>query len=103
MQLPHPLARLANCCWLPRHVAKARHFLRGELPFSYRVAYGARTSVDGYFFRHFALSKQINLNAVRSSSDDAAVVAAERKVLKLDISEPKKSHSFNLPAFWVVW
>jgi len=35
MKLPHPLAKqLAGCCWLARHVAKTRVFLRGELPFA---------------------------------------------------------------------
>jgi hypothetical protein len=73
MQLPHPLARLADCCWLPRHVAKARLHLRGALPFSYRIAYGARTGVDGYFFRHFDLTKKQLSAAISNSPDDAAV------------------------------
>lgn len=73
MPLPHPLARLADCCWLPRHLAKARLALRGELPFTYRIAYGARTGVDGYFFRHFGLSKKCILAVVRAAADDAAV------------------------------
>ena len=73
MQLPHPLARLADCCWLPRHVAKSRVYLRGELPFSYRIAFGSRIGVDGYFFRHFGLTKASVLAALRTRSDDAAI------------------------------
>lgn len=74
MQLPHPLARLADCCWLPRHIAKARLFLRGEMPFSYRIAFGARSGVDGFFFRHFGLNKTQVLAAIRARPDDTAVV-----------------------------
>ncbi len=73
MQLPHPLTRLANCCWLPRHVAKSRLYLRGELPFSYRIAFGSRVGVDGYFFRHFGLKKTTMLAAIRSQPEDAGV------------------------------
>ena len=73
MQLPHPLARLADCCWLPRHIAKTRIYLRGEMPLSYRVALGSRIGVDGYFFRHFGLNKAQMLAAIRARSDDAAM------------------------------
>lgn len=73
MQLPHPLARLADCCWFARHVAKTRILLRGELPFSYRLAFGKRTGVDGYFFRHFTLDKHTLLAAIRARPDDTAV------------------------------
>ncbi len=73
MQLPHPLARLAGCCWLARHVAKTRVFLSGELPFTYRLALGSRIGVDGYFFRHFGLNKNEILTAIRTRPDDAAV------------------------------
>jgi len=73
MQLPHPLAQLAGCCWLARHVAKTRVFLRGELPFAYRIAFGKRSGVDGYFFRHFGLHKAEVLAAIRTRPDNAAV------------------------------
>ena len=73
MQLPHSLARLAGCCWLPRHVAKSRIFLRSEMPLSYRIAFGSRVGVDGYFFRHFGLRRAQMLAAIRARSDDAAV------------------------------
>ncbi len=73
MQLPHPLARLAGCCWLARHVAKTRVFLRGDLTFAYRLALGSRVGVDGYFFRHFGLRKGQMLAAIRARPDDAAV------------------------------
>lgn len=74
MNLPHPLARLADCCWLPRHIAKTRIFLRREMPFSYRIAFGARSGVDGHFFRHFGLGKAQVLDAIRTRPDDAAAV-----------------------------
>ena len=72
MQLPHPLVRLAGCCWWQRHVTKTRVFLRGEMPFLYRIAFGARSGVDGYFFRHFDLGKNQVLAAIRARPDDAA-------------------------------
>ncbi len=43
------------------------------MPFSYRIAFGARTGVDGFFFRHFGLSKAQVLSAIRERSDDTAV------------------------------
>ena len=73
MQLPHPLAQLAGCCWLPRHVAKTRIYLRGAMPFTYRIALGNRIGVDGYFFRHFGLDKKQVLAAIRARPDDAAI------------------------------
>lgn len=73
MQLPHPLARLADCCWLPRHIAKSRFFLRGEMPFTYRIALGSRIGVDGYFFRYFGLKKKQILAAIRARPEDAGV------------------------------
>ncbi len=73
MQLPHPLAQLAGCCWLARHVAKTRVFLSGELPFTYQLAFGKRTGIDGYFFRHFGLNKTQMLTAIRARPDHAVV------------------------------
>lgn len=75
MQLPHPSARLAGCCWLPRFAAKTRVALRGGLPLSYRVAFGSRLGVDGYFFRHFQLSLPHAVAAVRRARDDDALAA----------------------------
>jgi hypothetical protein len=43
------------------------------MPFSYRIAFGARSGVDGYFFRHFGLNKAQMLAAIRERPDDAAV------------------------------
>jgi hypothetical protein len=75
MHLPHPSAQLAGCCWLPRLAAKTRAFLRGEIPPSYRVAFGSRIGVDGYFLRHFRLSLAQVVAAVRAAPDDAALAA----------------------------
>ena len=73
MQLPHPLTRLADCCWLPRHIAKTRVYLRGEMPFAYRIALGSRVGVDGYFFRHFKLSRAQIVAAVRGAPADEQI------------------------------
>lgn len=75
MQLPHPCAQLAGCCWLPRLAAKTRAFLRGEMPFSYRLAFGSRSGVDGYFLRHFQLEMRAVVSAVKHAESDAALAA----------------------------
>lgn len=73
MQLPHPLASLAGCCWLPRFAAKTRVHLRDGLPLSYRLALGSRIGVDGYFLRHFGLTLPQIITAVRRARDDEAL------------------------------
>ncbi len=73
MKLPHPEERLAGCVWLPRMAAKIRIFSAGDLPVSYRIAFGSRIGVDGYFLRHFHLSMAQVVATVRSASNDEAV------------------------------
>ncbi len=68
--LPHPLETLAGCCWLLRLAAKTRVYLQGEMPVTYRLAFGSRIGVDGYFFRHFQLSRPKIVAAVRAAPDD---------------------------------
>ena len=65
MRLPHPQSKLAGCCWLPRIAAKCRVFLRGEMPRNYRIAFGSRAGIDGYFLRHFHISLPQLLAAVK--------------------------------------
>ena len=71
--LRRPAERLADCCWLPRFIDKTRSLLQGRLSRSYRLAYGSAIGVDGYFLRHFGLTRGGFLRAVRSSVDDLAV------------------------------
>lgn len=40
------------------------------MPLSYRVAFGSRIGVDGYFFRHFQLNRAGVIGAVRTTSND---------------------------------
>ncbi|MBI2517369.1 MAG: DUF5069 domain-containing protein [Opitutae bacterium] len=75
MKLPHPAAQLAGCCWLPRLAAKTRVFLQGEMPLSYRIAFGSRRGIDGYFLRHFRLEMRKVVSAVKHAENDAALVA----------------------------
>lgn len=70
MKLPHPEDRLAGCCWLPRIAAKCRVYLAGALPLSYRVAFGNRVGVDGFFLRHFKLTRPRLVAAVRQTGSD---------------------------------
>lgn len=73
MQLPRPSAQLAGCCWLLRFTHKTRVFVRGELPLLYRAAFGSSIGVDGYFLRHFNVSRRQFLRAVAKARDDEAL------------------------------
>jgi hypothetical protein len=75
MKLRHPNEQIAGCCWLPRMADKARAYLAGEMPFLYRVAFGSRVGVDGFFLRYFSLSRPEFLEAIRNSHDDASLEA----------------------------
>ena len=68
-----PRDQLAGCCWLPRFIDKARLLLTGELPFTYRAAFGSSLGVDGHFLKHFGIVRGDFIRAVRDSKDDAAV------------------------------
>jgi len=70
MHLPRPQDQLAGCVWLPRFADKARLFLVHQLPFIYRVAFGSRLGIDGAFLRHFGLTVEQFLAAVRQSADN---------------------------------
>jgi hypothetical protein len=67
MNLAHPREQLAGCYWLQRLAAKTRAYLQGEMPLSYRAAFGSRIDMDGYFFRHFQLSREEIIAAVRAA------------------------------------
>lgn len=73
MQLPRPHDQLAGCVWLPRFASKARLSLARQLPFVYRLAFGSRFGIDGAFLRHFGLTVEQFLAAVRRSADDAVL------------------------------
>ncbi len=72
MHLPRPQDQLAGCVWLPRFAEKARLSLDRQLPFIYQLAFGSRYGVDGHFLRHFDLTIDQFLAAVRQSKDNAA-------------------------------
>ena len=44
------------------------------MPLSYRVAFGSRLGVDGYFFRHFQLNRAQVIAAVRVAANDDELV-----------------------------
>lgn len=81
MKLPHPQEKLAGCVWLPRFIAKIRIFLKGDLPASYRVAFGSRVGIDGYFLHHFQIQLPQLVVAVRRAS-------SEDEVAKWFLSQP---------------
>ena len=73
MHFPRPQDQLAGCVWLPRFAEKARRFLAQQLPFIYRLAFGSRLGIDGAFLRHFGLTVEQFLAAVRQSADNEAL------------------------------
>jgi uncharacterized protein DUF5069 len=73
MLIPRPQEQMAGCCWLPRFADKARLYHSGRLPFLYRLAFGSRLGVDGYFLRHFKLSLLDFIEGVTKAIDDHAL------------------------------
>ena len=73
MHLHLPQDQLADYVWPPRFADKARLSLTQQLPFVYRLAFGSRFGVDGYFLRHFGLTIDQFLAAVRQSADNAVL------------------------------
>ena len=92
MQLHRPQDQLAGCVWLPRFADKARLFLDRRLPFIYQLAFGSRFGVDGYFLRHFGLTIDRFLDAVRLSADNAALA---RWFLALPGASPTRIAEWN--------
>jgi hypothetical protein len=74
MNIRRPQERLAECCWLPRFVDKARLFISGELPEDYAPFFCDRRAMDGTFLRFCKLSKETFVEAVRSSGGDDQLV-----------------------------
>lgn len=68
MELRRPTARLADVCWLPRFIDKARAHLDGTLPPQYARRFGDSKGIDGVFLRHFELTKEAFVDAVRASN-----------------------------------
>ena len=73
MNFRRPDAQLANCCWFPRLIDKARAYQAGKIPTLYKVAFGSRFGIDGYFFRHFGLTKADCLQAINECKDDSSM------------------------------
>ena len=73
MHVRRPQEQIAGCCWLRRFADKARLYRSGRLPFLYRLAFGSRLGVDGYFLRHFKLSLYDFIAGVTKATDDHAL------------------------------
>ncbi len=76
MNLPLPKDTLANCCWLPRFVKKARLTLTDSLHSDYTRAFCHTLGVDYQFMKHFGLDKESFLKAVEKAGDDDSAIAA---------------------------
>ena len=92
MHLPRPQDQLAGCVWLPRFAEKARLSLDRQLPFIYQLAFGSRYGVDGHFLRHFDVTIDQFLAAVRQSKDNAALA---RWFLALPGASPPRIPEWN--------
>ena len=75
MKLRRPSARLADVCWLPRFIDKACAHLDGTLPPEYARRFGDSKGIDGAFLRHFGLTKEAFVDAVRRSNGSDIAVA----------------------------
>lgn len=73
MVIRRPQEHIAGCCWLPRYADKVRLCLVGQLPFLYRVALNSSLGMDGYFLRHFKLSRREVVRAIARAKDDGAL------------------------------
>jgi hypothetical protein len=76
----------------PRFADKARLSLDRQLPFVYQLAFGSRFGFDGYFLRHFDLTIEQFLAAVRQSTDNAALA---RWFLALPGASPQRISEWN--------
>ena len=71
--------------------------MRHEMPRSYRVAFGSRVGIDGYFLRHFRLSLVQLLVAVKKSRSDDELIkwflgqphVNEKSIADWNLSAPK--------------
>ena len=90
--LHRPQDQLAGCVWLPRFADKARLFLSRQLPVVYRVAFGSRLGIDGAFLRHFGLTLDQFLAAVRQSADNDALAAWFQS---LPLAHPERIAQWN--------
>ena len=70
MNLPRPADQLADCVWLPRIIAKARHLAAGTLTDDYAARFGHASGVDGQFLSFFNLTKD-DVVAIAGLRDDA--------------------------------
>ena len=92
MPLPRPQDQLAGCVWLPRFADKARRSLNRQLPLTYRLAFGSRWGIDGAFIRHFGLTLDQFLAAVRQSADNEALA---QWFLSLPAASPERIAKWN--------
>jgi hypothetical protein len=72
MNIPAPKERLANCVWLPRIIAKARLYQRGELPPGYAERFCHPSGVDALFLNHFHLTREAILSVAEQSDESLA-------------------------------
>ncbi|MGB0910651.1 MAG: DUF5069 domain-containing protein [Nitrospirales bacterium] len=75
IRIRKPTAHIADCCWLPRFIDKARLWQAGDLSFFYRLAFCSSLGLDGHFLKYFQLRKHDFLKAVQDAeeNDDSVV------------------------------
>ena len=74
-RLRSPSEKLADTCWLPRFVDKARRFLANELSPEYAGRFCNPRAMDGLFLAHFVIGQEEFMEAVRASDGNDGQVA----------------------------
>ena len=72
IKLPAPRDTLADCMWLPRLIAKARHLRAGTLPAEYALRFCHPTGVDAQFLAFFQIKPELIMAAAARSEQDVA-------------------------------
>lgn len=75
MIIRRPYEKLAGCVWFGRIVDKTRHFLNGTLDQDYQRSFCNPKGVDGYFLKHFGLTREEITEVVRKNKCDEDISA----------------------------
>ena len=73
MIIRRPYEKLAGCVWFGRIVDKTRHFLNGTLHGDYQRSFCNPKGIDGFFLRHFDLTGEEMIEAVKQHQTDEAL------------------------------
>ena len=88
MIIRRPYEKLAGCVWFGRIVDKTRHFLSGTLDQDYQRSFCNPKGIDGFFLRHFDLTGEEMIEAVKNQKNDETLsdwfVGDEKRAGKIE-------------------